>query len=136
MAKREIRESFADVVRRVKALPATPPWVAPGRQGSTWGDSSGQRAYALVTDDLTPLAAQALVADGAVLVYDACGCGGAECELDWIGEQDAADLAAAGAPVLRPTKDGRADLEHWRSADGRDLVVLAVEVTWGARIGG
>jgi len=30
----------------------------------------------------------------------------------------------------------RADLEHWRGDDGGDLIVAAVEVSWGDRIRG
>ena len=136
MAKRREQESFADVVARVKASPARPAFVPPGRDGNTWGDTSQHRAYGLVTDELTPSDAQALVLNGAVLVYDECGCGGTECQLDWVSSEDGQRLAASGPPVLRPSKNGRADLEHWRSADGQDLVVAAAEVTWGSRIVG
>lgn len=134
MPKRRASESFADVVAHVKASPVRPALVRPGRHGDTWGDRSQRRAYELVTDELSPADARALVAQGAALVYDECGCGGVECRLDWVSSADAQRLAVAGPPVLHPPKNGRADLEHWRSADGRNLVVAAVAVTWGSRI--
>jgi hypothetical protein len=132
MAKRSRQqgEAFAEVVARVTSDPPGVPRVPEGRRGNVWGDRSG-RAFAPVTNDLSPTEARTLAVNGAQVVYDACGCGGAECRLDWLAPHE---VASAGPPVKHPSKDGRADLEHWTSSDGRDLVVVAVEVSWGSRI--
>ncbi|SHF50414.1 hypothetical protein SAMN05443575_0127 [Jatrophihabitans endophyticus] len=127
-------ESFAEAVERLAARPTRPRRVRAGRRGDSWADPSGV-AYTLVDDGLRPSVALALAAQGARVVYDACGCGGVECELDWLSGAEVATLASRGRPpIVRSSEDGRADLEHWRSEEGGDLVVAAVDVSWGDRI--
>jgi hypothetical protein len=134
MGKRhEKGKVFADVVAQVKATPTSSPATPRGKHGDVWTDPTGRR-FARVTDELTPTAAQELAKNGASVVYDPCGCGGTECRLDWLSAIEVADLSVGDPPVLHPTKNGRADLEHWRSTDNHDLVVTAVEVSWGSRI--
>lgn len=133
MRRQRRAEPFADVVARVRSRPSRGPEVPEGRHGDYWGGPD-QRRYELVTPDLSPADAVQLVQRGARIVYDACGCGGDECRLDWLSDEDCRRLAAADPPSLLPSKHGRADLEHWRSADGHDLIVAAVEVSWGDRI--
>lgn len=107
-----------------------------GRHGDVCGDPE-RVPYSLVDADLSSEGALALASRGARVVYDACGCGGAECKLDWLSEAAVRDLARSGVgPEKHATKDGHADLEHWRSQSGQDLVVVAVEVSWGDRIQG
>lgn len=132
---RRPRESFADTIARVKARPSQPPRVPAGRHGYYWGDPDRNR-YELVTADLSPDEAVALARGGARVVYDACGCGGEQCQLDWLSADDVSGMVASGPPVLHPSKHGGAALEHWHSADGHDLVVAAVEISWGDRIRG
>jgi hypothetical protein len=134
-------ESFADIVAQVKAQPAPPP--APvgraGYHGTFWADPDGI-AYFLVDATLDPPDALALAADGARVVFDACGCGGGPgCPLDWLSAADVRGLAAAKTlPAMPPSRkrERRAELEHWRSDAGQGLVVAAIEVSWGDRIRG
>jgi hypothetical protein len=136
MARRDRdRRTFAETVAEVRATPRREPRVSPGRHGDYWGDLDGYR-YKLVRYGLAPEDAQRMAGQGALVVYDACGCGGTECKLDWLTEAEVRQIAESGPPDLHPSKHGRADLEHWRSAEGRDLVVAAVEVSWGSRISG
>jgi hypothetical protein len=132
--RRGNQETFADALAQVTATPARQPQTPPGHHGDYWGDRDHRR-YELVTEQLLPDDAVELAAKGAAVVYDACGCGGKQCELDWLSRSAAALVASSGPPFLKQSKHGRADLEHWRSVDGRDLVVVAVDVTWGNRIG-
>jgi hypothetical protein len=137
MAKRrEHTESFADIVEQVKARPASVARVPVGLHQGSWGDRDGNR-YELVTDDLSPEAVLELAKAGATAVYDACGCGGnAGCTLDWLTAIDVAGLAEAGPPEFGSRPHAHAALEHWRSRDGKDLIVLADDVYWGDRING
>ena len=134
MARKE-RKTFEDTLAEVRVNPSRGPRVPAGRRGRYWGDLEGHR-YELVTDELRPEEAAELARNGATIVYDRCGCGGTECTLDWLSASDTRQLAETAVPVLHSSKNGRADLEHWHSADGRDLIVAAVEVSWGARIRG
>ena len=132
---RKERKTFAETLAEVRATPARAARVPSGHHGDCWGDQEGNR-YDLVTDELSADDAVQLARDGAVVVYDECGCGGSGCDLDWLSDDEARRVAEAGTPDLHPSKHGRANLEHWRSADGRDLVVAAGEVSWGDRITG
>jgi hypothetical protein len=134
--RRKDGETFAEVIERVKAQPPRGPHAPVGRHGDYWGDPDNVR-FELVTDRLSPADARKLARQGAAIVYDACGCGGDECDLDWLTRVDVERITASGPPVLHPSKHGRADLEHWHSAhDGKDLIVAAVQVSWGDRIRG
>jgi hypothetical protein len=133
--RRQRAETFADIVAREKAQPARGPSAPEGRHGDYWGDPD-RRRFELVSGDLSPAEAVKLAEKGARVVYDACGCGGQECRLDWLSPEDVKLVSISGPPDLHPGKDGRANLEHWRSADGKDLVVAAVAVSWGGRIRG
>jgi hypothetical protein len=128
-------ETFADIVAEVTSQPSRGPRVPAGRHAAYWGDTD-QHRYELVNDQLTPDDARRLAQQGALVVYDKCGCGGDQCELDWLSAAEVKRLAEGGPPVLHPSKNGRADLEHWHSPDGKDLIVVAVEVSWGDRISG
>ena len=114
--------------------PARGPDVVTGYWNGHWGDRGG-RQYDLVTGALTPAEAQRLAIGGAAVVYDACGRGGQERDLDWLTRDEVTHLAAHAMPVIHQRKHGRADLEHWRSLDGRDPIVAAVDVSWGDRFG-
>lgn len=135
MAGKRRPDPFADVVARVKETPTHKPRARPGRHGNVWIDPE-QRQYRLVTAELAPDEARKIASDGARVVFDACGCGGDQCELDWVGYEDVRRMAAAGPPRVHPSHNGRADLEHWRSDEGTDLVVAAVQVSWADRIHG
>lgn len=133
--KRQQSETFGDVVAGLRARPARGPRIPAGRHGKYWGDPDEHRCE-LVAADLSPDDAVKLARQGARVVYDSCGCGGDQCRLDWLSAVDVKRIAASGPPALHPGKDGRADLEHWRSTDGLDLIVAAVDVSWGDRIRG
>jgi hypothetical protein len=133
--RRQHQETFAETLAEVRRTPPKPQEVPSGRRGGHWGDPDGRR-YELVNHKLRPQDAVQLARLGARIVYDVCGCGGDGCELDWLSDADARQLGESGLPRLHPRKHGLAELQHWRSADGRDLIVAAVEISWGDRIRG
>jgi hypothetical protein len=116
--------TLAEIVAQTKADPATV-----REHGTFWGDPE-RVGYELVTDELSPEDASALVRRGVNVVYDPCGCGG-YCGLDWLSADELTGLAKAAPPVLRPNRHGIAALELWQSRAGKQLIVTAVDVYWG-----
>lgn len=92
------------------------------------------RSFVETDEELTPEAAQALAAAGAVVAWDSCGCQG-YCGLEWFDPARTARLVADGPPELVPSSRkmphvaGR--LSAWRSDDGQMLVLATREVRWG-----
>jgi hypothetical protein len=84
MDRRE-RETFADVVAQVRSEPAAlyRGFIGRTSNAARWVDPAG-REYSRVTEKRQPEEARALAARGATVVYDAWGCGGSECTLDWL----------------------------------------------------
>ena len=135
---RRKRATFAELVADVTKTPAHAPRVAVGlnRDGS-FGGPDGER-FELVRQDLTPIEARQLVAQGALVVVDACGCGagpGSGCELLWLLPGQLIELART-VPELHASNNGLAYLAEWRSVGGdRSLVQVAGEVSWVSAIG-
>ena len=85
---------FADIVEDFKAAPAP---TRPPR-GQLIGPDG--RCFYSVERELDPITAVALVADGAIVAWDSCGCQG-YCELLWFEDSDRAELIRPGPPELR-----------------------------------
>ena len=131
------QQPFSEVVAQVAAAPARRRRQRAGRSvdGATWIDPAGT-VYALVATDVEPARVSVLAGLGAAVVYDACGCGGVECKLDWLTERESLALAAEPPPRLHPTKDGLARLAEYRADGGQVLIDVTGEVSWGSRIQG
>ena len=139
MTTRRRQPTFSEIVSEVNATPVPPAaktyWSGGlDRDGETWADPSGTR-YLLVTEALDPVDAVQLARQGALVVYDSCGCGGQSgCDLDGLSADDVAELGKAAPPRVGRPKRTWGRLAHYRSAQGRDLVAVAVNVNWGDRI--
>ena len=123
MAREPDRETFAEMVREVRAQPVT---REPRRGDVT--DPEGTRWFPS-TSSISEGQAHALVEGGARLAWDACGCGG-YCGFRWFGPDETERLVAARTPTVRNTKRRRGNISRWTSDDGRVLVVAEVEVRW------
>ena len=123
------RTSFEDVVtglRKARPIAALPDTVPFGQLPPT---DLKRVAYPIAVRALRPAQARELVADGAALAWDGCGCGAAQC-LTWFGSSDCDRLAASGKPLA-----GKGGLWLWSDADG-DLAVLAESGNeWGDLMG-
>jgi hypothetical protein len=121
--------SFEDVVtglRRARPIPALPDTVPFGQLPPT----DPQRvAYPIAVRALRAAEARELVADGAALAWDCCGCGAAQC-LRWFGSSDRDRLAAGGRPVAE-----KGDLWLWSNADGDLAVIAESDTEWGDLLG-
>ena len=123
MARKPDRETFAEMVREVRAQPVI---REPRRGGVT--DLEGTRWFPS-TSSISEGQALTLVQRGARVAWDACGCGG-YCGFRWFGPDETARLVAAGAPTVRNTKRRCGNISEWTSDDGRVLVVAEIEVRW------
>src|SRR5690242_16717829 len=107
-------ETFVEIVAKAKVAPKSvrrP--LRPGRHDREWIDQAG-RSFSIANPHLTPEQVRELALEGAVVVYDPCGCGGSQCELDWLTPSESSALAQAGPPVIRSRSHGLVELEHWR----------------------
>lgn len=117
------RKPFSEVLREVQERPVRP---EPDRAGVA--DAEGTR-WVKSRTSITPGEAVALVAHGARVAWDPCGCGG-YCGFTWFSPDEVARLAAAGSPTVRSTKRRRGNISEWVAADGRVLVVAEDAVRW------
>jgi hypothetical protein len=89
----------------------------------------GRVVYDLEGEDLSPQRAWRLVAEGAAVAWDPCGCGAVGCRR-WFDPLERADLVAAGPPV------GHAEGLHlWTNRSGQYAVLVDEWVVWGDLIG-
>lgn len=125
---RRARPVFADLVIEAKiaaSLPSPPPpsLVAP----------DGNRFFR-TGRSLAPAEAVDLVAAGAIVAWDSCGCLG-YCDMNWFAAADQAEFVRTGPPELRrPTKRrnrGHGELTEWQTCAGDTLVLASQDVRWG-----
>lgn len=95
--------------------------LPPGVHQDLFIDRAGV-AYEKFKEDVTPDTAVHYVADGAQVVFDECGCGGASC-LRFATVSETRHLAEK-TPGLLSHKDQTGSLSLWQSEEG-DWVVLA-----------
>jgi hypothetical protein len=84
---------------------------------------------------LAPSAAAVLVREtGTAVAWDACACGG-YCGYEWLSDAQIHDLAAAGNPRIRATKNTvRHGLYEYRDNSGRALVLAEGGVHWAGKL--
>ena len=124
------REGFVDVVVELRSRRARPRAFDPRRGGRPVVPiGPGRVVYDLEGEDVSPERAWRLVAEGAAVAWDTCGCGGASCRR-WYDVQERADLVAAGPPV------GHAEgLHRWTNDSGQSAVLVDEWVVWGDLMG-
>jgi hypothetical protein len=89
----------------------------------------GRVVYELEGEDLSPERAWRLVAEGAAVAWDPCGCGAPGCRR-WFDTGERADLVASGPP------EGHAEGLHlWTNHSGQYAVLVDEWVVWGDLIG-
>lgn len=126
--RRAERPVFADIVddARITSTPTASPSPA-------LVAADGKR-YLHTGRSVEPGRAVELVAGGAVLAWDSCGCLGG-CELEWFEPADRAELVRTGPPELRHRSGrryrGRGRLTEWRTTAGDVLVLASEDVRWG-----
>jgi hypothetical protein len=131
MSRIRPRQTFADIVREV-AAPKPAPLPEPRGPGFTpegWLVDQAGRQYVRVAADISAARALLIAREGAVIVWDSCGCGG-YCPLTWFAGDDVSRLVAAGTPRIRRTKSKHGLASEWHTDDGRALVLLERDVEW------
>lgn len=127
--RRAERPVFADIVDEARKTPTPQAFPSP-----TLVAADGKR-YVPSGRSLEPGQAVELVAGGAVLAWDSCGCLGG-CEFEWFGSADRAELVRTGPPELRHRSGrryrGRGHLTEWRTTAGDVLVLASEDVRWGS----
>lgn len=115
---------FADIVDEVTHRPPSPTEPGPtllAPEGCCY----------IRVDELTPAGALDLVAAGARVAWDSCGCLGGCGDLEWFDPADGPRLVQAGPPILRTRKGTPGELSYWCADDGRTLVLATHDVRWG-----
>lgn len=124
MTTRRRRPVFADIVDEVKHEPPAPPGPGPMLFAP---DGCGYRWV----DELTPAGAMDLVAGGALVAWDSCGCLGGCGDLRWLDPAAGPRLIQAGPPILRTRKGTPGELSYWCAQNGQTLVLASYDVRWG-----
>lgn len=131
--KKHQKTSFAEIVQSTLERPnrQNPRRLPPGRHDNLLV-TRDQRRWTLVAESIDPDAALHLVAAGAFLAHDPCGCGGT-CGIELIDSRIARQLPQAGSPVISHDPRHSGLLSHWAAQDEpEDILVLASgRVIWG-----
>jgi len=91
-----------------------------------------QSQWTIAAEAIDPVAAQHLVAAGAFLAHDPCGCGGT-CGIELLSAGIAKQLSKIGSPEISNDPRHPGSLSYWTS-DGDPTVALVLasgRVTWG-----
>lgn len=115
--------TFNEIVRDVKEHPLP---VVDDRTRIRGSDGT---IYRLAHDDISQARAADLVASGAQLLQDSCGCGGA-CGYAWIDQAEANLLMVGGDTADAAT----IHVAAWHSDGGGILVVFDGDRIWGHRL--
>lgn len=96
-------------------------------------DQSGARLTR--TGEATPAEAQRLVADGAHIAFEGCGCGGWNgCSPEWFTGDSLAELRAAPKPRFVKGYGSPTWIDVWEGDSGK-VVFAHGDVKWGASLG-
>ncbi len=112
------RKTFAEMVTEASNEPPRPPEFRPDEFLT---DPSG-KVFQRIDAALSATRANELIAAGAAIAFDDCGCGG-QCSVEW-----AEQSSVAAVPETKKRKKGRAasaSLEEWRSRDGAIMVLVS-----------
>lgn len=125
------RRTFAEIVDEVQATPRPELEVLPGtfnRLGQFF-DPSG--AVLTRHEQVSPSEAADLVARGATVVIETCGCGGGHgCTPRWIDTDGLDRLRTADKPRFVKGYGSPTWIDHWTVSTG-DVVFLHGDVKWG-----
>ena len=131
--KKKQKTSFAEMVLAVADNPARPaqPRLHPGRHDSLLLTRDLKR-WTLVEDPVDPDVATRLVAGGAFLAHDACGCGGT-CGIELLDPAITHRLPEIGRPEISTDPRHPGELSHWIAEEDPTvaLVLASGRVTWG-----
>ena len=127
--RRRQRETFADVVVELASRRRVPPTTELLPDGTHPPRGPAGIQYPVELRLLRPGEARALVAQGAALAWDGCGCSTPGC-LVWFDAEERAALVRLGAP--RADED---ELSLWTSRDGDLVVIAGAAVQWGDLLG-
>ena len=125
------KPTFAEIVENVRATPKTPITVRPGtfNADGQFFDPSG--TLLARTSSISESVAADLVADGALVVFESCGCGGGGgCIPEWIDTDGLNRLRTADKPRFVRGYGSPTWIDHWTGAAG-EVVFLHGDVEWG-----
>jgi hypothetical protein len=125
------KPTFAEIVENVRATPKTPITVRPGtfNADGQFFDPSGT-LLTRTKNSIAESKAADLVADGALVVFEGCGCGGGGCIPEWISTDDLDRLRTADKPRFVKGYGSPTWIDQWTGAAG-DVVFLHGDVEWG-----
>jgi hypothetical protein len=134
------RLTMAQIIEEVRTRPAAPAdgdrWApAPNTHTGSGLLSPDGRTFDRVQREIAPNDAVMLLRSGALVVWDACGCGG-YCGFDWLGAARRNALLNADPPRIggRARRAQWGSMSHWRCDDGTDLLLAANHVRWGQEL--
>jgi hypothetical protein len=135
--KKKQKTSFAEMVQSAADSPARQrqPRLHPGRHESLLLTRDLKR-WKLVEEPVDPDLATRLVADGAFLAHDACGCGGT-CGIELIDTAISRELPEIGRPEISTDPRHPGALSYWIAEEDPKvaLVLASGRVRWGRALG-
>jgi hypothetical protein len=131
--RRHPTKPFDEIVKSVVEQPTTHKHrrLPPGRHGDLLV-TRDQKRWMLVAEPIEPAVANHLVAAGACLAHDPCGCGGA-CGLELLDLAIVRDLPKVGVPSISTDPRHPGSISHWSAEDDPRLalVLASGRVAWG-----
>lgn len=137
---RKFRPTFSEIAADARLRPQGSEvrgahGVRPGRfnLAGEFFDPSGSRLD-LSETEISPAEALAVVKAGALLAFEACGCGGdglGGCEIEWFESKDIADSIGTGEPVFVNLHGSPTWIDLWSGQDRR-VVFAHGDVRWGS----
>lgn len=130
MGKKQRRATFNEIVESATfasdSIPSPP--LRPGRvnEGGVLVSPEGATFDCIASVEVETV--PTLLQDGARLVFDDCGCGGAYCAPRWIGIEESRTFAKK-RPRRRRRSEGPSWIDHWRGTGG-DIVLMHGEFVW------
>jgi hypothetical protein len=127
------KPTFAEIVDQVLATPPTPIVVRAGgfnTSGQFFAPSGEQ--VVLKKTSVSPSEAAELVAAGALVVFEGCGCGGSAggCTPEWLDTEQVARIRVAGKPEFIRGYGSPTWIDYW-IGESETVVFLHGDVKWG-----
>ena len=137
---RRFKPTFSEIAAEVRRRPRGSEvegahGVRPGRfnLAGEFFDPSGVRLD-LCETEISPAQALEAVKSGALLAFEACGCGGVgvgSCEIEWFDSKDIVGSMGTGEPVFVNLHGSPTWIDLWSGQDG-SVVFAHGDVRWGA----